>query len=149
MAGSTVKINFSDVTGEGATMGLHFDTIVDPTSLSGLITALDGVTIAAINGLKVVAQDHTADGDDAEAGPYDTSQDKAAFNFLNSGGGPVTIEIPAPLDDIFLTDGETIDPANTDVLAFLAQVAASVRDPNGGALTFVGGRRVKTYSKKS
>jgi hypothetical protein len=149
MAGSTVKINFSDVTGEGATMGLHFATIVDPTSLGSLISALDGVTIAAINGIKVVAQDHTPEDADAEEGPYDTSQDKAAFSFLNSGGGPVTIEIPAPTDDIFLTDGETVDPSNDDVIEFLAQVDASVRDPNGGALTFVGGRRVKTYSKKA
>lgn len=144
---STLQVDFVDETGEKAVQKFHASTILDPADQAGFVTVLDAITDAAIIGMKVIAQDFTAVGT-AIDGPYATDEDKAVFYFRGPGGGKYQIAIPAPDEAIFLTDKETVNPANAAVVAFLAQVAASIRDPNGGLLTFITGRRTKTYTKK-
>lgn len=121
------------------------DGLVDPTTFAGLVTVLDAISDAAINGMAFTAQDTTQIGATA-AGDYDTAQDKAIFVF-SSVGGQYQIAVPAPEADIFLPDKETVDAAAADVAAFIAAIQANSTDPFGNALTFVKGFRQRTNAR--
>lgn len=135
-------VKFDDETGENATMKLILDGLQDPGDFGPLVTALDGVSDAAINGLSLTAVD-PADVGTTEAGAYDSAQDKALFTFT-SVGGQYQIAIPAPDESIFLPDKETVNPANADVVAFVDAIETNGTDPNGNALTFQSARRVRS-----
>jgi hypothetical protein len=67
---------------------------------------------------------------------YETVEDKAVFTFQTAAGGIHRFQVPAPLEAIFLADGETVDPANTAVVAFVAAVIANATNRNGNAIAF-------------
>lgn len=135
-------VKFDDVTGEGASMKFTMDGLVDPTSFAPLVTVLDGISDAAINGMAFTAED-TAEVGTAVDDDYSTPQDKALFTF-KSAGGEYQIAVPSPDPAIFLPDKETVNPANAAVIAFVGAITTNGTDPNGNALTFVGARRIRT-----
>lgn len=135
-------VKFDDETGENASMKFTAAGLVDPTTFGPLITVLDGVSDAAINGMSFTAEDGTDVGT-AVDGDYANAQDKALFTF-SSVGGQYQIAVPAPDASIFLPDKETVNPANADVIAFVSAIETNGTDPNGNALTFVGARRIRT-----
>ena len=137
-----VMVKFDDETGENASMKLIQDGIADPGDFAPLVTALDNVSDAAINGIALTAVDPTDVGT-ADAGAYDSAQDKALFYFT-SVGGTYQIALPAPEAAIFLPDKETVDPTNADVVAFVSAIETNSTDPNGNALTFQSARRVRS-----
>lgn len=147
MAGSDITVQFVDFTGQKATEKFFSDTIADVEDQAGLVTALDGVSDAAITGIIVTAADTTPVGT-ATDGPYATAEDKAVFQFQGGGGAYYFISIPAPDEGIFLADKETVDPSDASVMAFLAAIDTNCTDPNGGPLLFVRAYRSKTRTKQ-
>lgn len=145
MAYTEVMVKFDDLTGENASMKFVADGIVDPTSFSALVTVLDGISSAAINGMAFTSTDPDAVGTAAD-GAYANAQDKAVFTF-RSVGGEYQIAVPAPDETIFLPDKETVDPSDAGVLAFVGAITTNSTDPNGNALTFVSARRERTNAQ--
>jgi hypothetical protein len=70
------------------------------------------------------------------AATYENVEDKATFTFQTASGAIHRYRIPAPVAAIFLADGETVDPANTAVVAFVSAVIANAVDRNGNAIAF-------------
>lgn len=78
------------------------------------------------------------------AATYQSVEDFAALLYADAGGSIVQITLPAPKASIFMADGETVDPANTDVAGITATVVGVVITPAGNPVTnFVGGTRQK------
>lgn len=140
-----VMVKFDDLTGENASMKFTADGLADPATFAGLVTVLDGISSAAINGMSFTATDPDAVGTAAD-GDYANAQDKAVFTF-QSVGGEYQISVPAPDEGIFLPDKETVDPSDAGVIAFVAAITANSTDPNGNALTFVNARRERTSAQ--
>lgn len=131
---------------------LHFD----PTDLAFLVqsdilnTDMDAMSNAAVHSTTLAAPAAVAYGTPAI---YQSAADKAVFAFSTARGDIHHISVPAPLDAIFLADDRTVDPANTDVAAFVNQVTVvmgagnsvvQITNRTGEALiVFLGGYRVK------
>jgi hypothetical protein len=67
---------------------------------------------------------------------YASIEDKAIFTFQTATGDIHRFQVPAPVSGIFLADGETVDPANTLVVAFVSAVIADAVSQSGQALAF-------------
>lgn len=135
-------VKFDDETGEAASMKFTVDGLADPTAFAPLVSVLDAISDAAINGMSFSATDSTIVGV-TDDGDYSNAQDKALFTF-SSVGGQYQIAIPAPDASIFLPDKETVDPSNADVIAFVGAIETNGKDPNGNALTFVKALRIRS-----
>lgn len=70
------------------------------------------------------------------AATYATVEDKVVFTFQTATGDIHRMQVPAPIEAIFLADGETVDPANTLVVAFSSAFIANAVSQNGEAITF-------------
>lgn len=147
MAGSTIQVDYLDETGQKAVQKFFMSVIGDPEDFAGLVTVLDAISDAAITGIKVIAQDSTVVGT-AVDGPYASAEDKMLLIFQGAAGSQYQIAIPAPDETCFMADKETVDPADTAVNALITIIEADCKDPNGGALTYVSGKRTKTYTKQ-
>lgn len=81
---------------------------------------------------------------------FPTVEDKVVFTFQSANGSIHRYQIPAPKSSIFLADGETVDPANTDVVAYTSAVVANAFSRDDIAVTFGGfgiRKRVKLRRK--
>lgn len=145
MAYTEVMVKFDDETGEAAAMKFTAAGLVDAGDYAALVTVLDGVSDAAINGMAFTATNAAAVGVAAD-GDYASAADKALFIF-RSVGGLYQIAIPAPDEAIFLPDKETVNPANASVIAFVGAITTNSTDPNGNALSFVSARRIRTNAQ--
>lgn len=142
----TVRWNDSD--GQKATNKFHFAGTADPSTVAPvLVPLLDAISDAAISGVDAMYADNTVVGT-AVAGPYATAKDKLELLFQGAGGGFYRITIPAPDESMFLPDKETFDAAGAGA-ASLATILTHATDPNGGALTYISGKRIKRRRKKS
>jgi hypothetical protein len=64
------------------------------------------------------------------SGNYDDAEDSAVLSFATANGTVGRISIPAPKSAIFLADLMTVNPAQTDVAAFVTAVTSgAVLDP--------------------
>lgn len=76
------------------------------------------------------------------AAVYETVADKAKFLYQTASGTIVTLFLPAPLANLFLADGRTINPSSPGVIAINAAALAVLVDPAGSPITtFIGGVR--------
>lgn len=74
---------------------------------------------------------------------YQSVADAANLLYADSTGSIVQLTLPAPRAAIFLADGSTVDPANSDIIALNATVVGVVLTPAGNPVAnFVGGVRV-------
>jgi hypothetical protein len=115
---------------------------VDPGG--GAIAALQAAIQAITKALSPRAESGgVADGDDEEAtaSDYGTVEDRLVATFSGDDGSTTTFEIPGPIDGIFVTDGVTLDPANSTVAAWITYVQDNFKSQYGGALSFVKGKR--------
>ncbi len=72
------------------------------------------------------------------AAPYQTLRPVASLLFQCADGTTVEVGIPAPVLALFLTDGETVDPA--DPLGAIAALLAIITGATGSpASAFIGG----------
>jgi hypothetical protein len=126
----------------------------DMSNLSGLITPLTNAVLSTAKGPFTTVPAAVGYGANAE---YEACEDKAVMTFVTTTGALHRYQIPAPKSALFLADGETIDPAQADVAAFVTGVVANKVSSRDGALitAFIGGvrarrkmnRRLNIYTK--
>lgn len=74
------------------------------------------------------------------AGSYQPGSYRAALVFGCADGTIATLLVPAPKTAIFKADGETVDPANADVVSLVALAVGTLEGNSGSLATaFVGG----------
>jgi hypothetical protein len=142
---SSIQLIYRDVKGFSSAVRVHvnYDTIDHAATILGTLnTAIAALTNAAFNGshgLAFNAPKPTVYGSNAV---FSTIEDKAAFTFVDNAGVVHRFQIPAPKDAIFLADGETVDPANGLVTAFVTAMTTAGAGPSffsstaGNAITF-------------
>lgn len=155
------SITFRDL--RGHTGKVHWYIGYDPTvgaQVTGahtiyatVATAIEAMTSALVVNATGVGGQILLPNSYGGAGPYANAETKARLTFLVSytGGGQALThyDIPAPLIAMFLSDKETINPANALVTAFVAAIttavggAAPTTRGNGVISTFVGGVLVR------
>lgn len=75
---------------------------------------------------------------------YQSVTDYAELWYSTSINTIIAVTVPAPRLSIFLADGQTVDPANSNVVAASGQIIGVVSDLAGNVATaFVGGLRRK------
>jgi len=117
-------------------------TTTDPTTLAPLMLKLVGITSSqeykhAIGNRQVLT---TAA---ATANPYDAA-DKVRLEFTDSAGNAQFLVLPGPKASIFLPDDETVDPADLDIIALVAQAIIDLKGRGGeDYVTYVSGRRIR------
>ena len=81
---------------------------------------------------------------------YGNAEDKLYAEFRSVNNGALyTTQIPGPKTTDFAADDETINPADTNVLAFIAYVEANGVTKQGiGGLKFILGYRRRSKSRK-
>lgn len=77
------------------------------------------------------------------ASEYQSGADRAALIFRCVDNTLVTVLVPAPSINIFLADGETVDPTAAAVVTFVANALGAVTNASGSpAAAFVAGYRL-------
>lgn len=130
---SRIDSNFRDVKGFSSTFKFFasYDNLTDGAALfSAIHTAFAGLTNAVANGgvgLGTVPARSDLYGSNLI---FSTIEDKASLTFLDTAGNIHRFQVPAPKDAIFLADGETVDPANGLVVAFVTAMTTAVAGPS-------------------
>lgn len=126
--GNTARVSFFVAnTGTTATQFTAANTV------NAAIDALTNAVVQSAIGPATGPRQEVVYGTNAT---YAGVEDKAIFTFQTSTGDIHRFQIPAPLASIFLADGETVDPTNTAVVAFVSAVVANCVSQNGEAITF-------------
>jgi hypothetical protein len=112
--------------------------LTDAATLIGHVRAISNAEVSLVE----------AGGKDLAYGTqavFGSVEDKARCTFYDSNFNLHHFEVPCPKSAIFMADGETVDPANADVIAFAGDMHTFVySDVNDTApLTFVGGVRTR------
>lgn len=122
----------------------------EATAAQAVATAAAGISnchLQQANGPYVFTPTEAVYGTAAD---YADVEDKAQFTFQDSVGNFHRFTVPAPLAAIFLSDGKTVDPSNTGVVAYTSAVIANCLNRNGSAIGFGGNgtrKRVRTQRK--
>jgi hypothetical protein len=108
-------------------------------SFAGLIAATQALSAAGL--FAAVFQTRTIPGATPVTGPYDTVLDQVVFT-VQSVNATMQLAVPAPKNNIFLSDNLTVDLTNTLVTAWWAEVQGILGDSYGSPwTTLVGGYR--------
>jgi hypothetical protein len=133
--GNTARVSFY-VTGATATL--------QATAANNIFVTLTPLTNAAFqssSGPETAAPTEVIYGTNSE---YANAEDKAIFTFQAANGSIHRLQVPAPIAAIFQADGETVDPANAAVVAFVAAFIANAVTSAGGAIGFgANGTRIR------
>ena len=127
------SITLRDAKGNTSTMRYYLNSNGDTAANAVLLAASLQTTWAAMSNAALQA----SQGFDsvigvAQYGAQADYQDitmKAVLVFQDSAGGLHRFQVPAPKVSIFLADRQTVDPANTDVAAFIAAMGATGSPP--------------------
>lgn len=137
-------------------------TYADPTfptamfgfnsTMATLINALSDATFTPLGTVAITENVYGA------SGQTDNAEDVATFYFTSVEGITSKVSIPAPKDSIFLADNMTVDPGNSDVAAFVAEMLAPAGFTAGTAKAstkagspfsaFLGGLRVRRKTRR-
>jgi len=139
-----IKVQFRDRTGEKANSTFHMAGTVDPSTLTALADALDGISDSGITTFDAAYETNTVVGT-AASGPYADASDKLVLEFLSTTGNLQKYEIPAPDENDFNADEESVDLAV--IQPFIDAVTTYCVDTNGNALTYKRGYRARTHRK--
>ena len=160
MANITYSYNFNitDVNGDSAQMRIDSIT-ADTTTLASLATnrgTLNGLIAPLTNG-KVTGRTVTLQIDKAQissgtAPPpadatYPSVTDGARMSFTNSSGQRRVVVVPAPLEAVFKTDTNVVNPDQADVAAFIAEIIA-LGLIGGATNLYDGGVKVGHHARK-
>lgn len=117
------------------------DTQADAATVAGDIkTAMDALTNAASGGARGALTTSPAVNSYGANAEYERIETKAVLVFQTSTGALHRYRIPAPKSAIFMADGETVDPANGLVTAFVTAMLAGAASRDGVALaSYIGG----------
>lgn len=119
-------------------------TVTDAAAAAIIIAALQAAS-AATNPIAYVTSVIAGYGAPTHTSLYKNADDVALLTFRSLvAGGSAQLVIPAPLDSMFMTDTETVDPTSPVASAIIAAVLANCDTPSGNGLTaYVGGQRKK------
>src|SRR5215469_8761456 len=134
------SLTYRDAKGNTA----RYSFFVDGGTTANAASSAAGTVIAAIApltnavlqsavGPSLVVQQEVVYGTNAT---FASVEDKAVFTFQTATGDIHRTQIPAPVSSIFLADGETVDPANTAVVTYVAAVIANCLSRNNQAIAF-------------
>jgi len=148
----------TDVNGDSAQMRIK-SFAPDTTTIASLVTnssTLNGLIAPLTNG-KVTARGVTLTVDKAQissatAPPpadavYPSVTDGARMNFSNNIGARRVVVVPAPVESVFKTDTNTVNPDQSDVAAFIAEIIALGEDPAATNL-YEGGVKIGRHARK-
>jgi hypothetical protein len=116
-----------------ASSGTQATQATAAAAVSTSITALSNAVLQAAIGPATSVRQEVVYGTNSE---FPTVEDKAVFTFQTADGAIHRFQIPAPQSAIFLSDGETVDPANTAVVTFTSAVIANCVDVHGTVIGF-------------
>lgn len=146
-----IDVYFPDISG-GTYWGNTTLASINASALTGAASVLG--RLASMSNAKLVEASfalhaHYAQEPTTESGTYKLVRQKAKLEFGDGDGGFSYIQVPAPIDALFLTSGQdnliVVNPAATALTNFQAAVAATadqgaVADQNyGGYVTPRGG----------
>jgi len=148
----------TDVNGDTAEMAitsLFADTATIAT-ITTLIGAVGALIVPVTNG-KVTstgarwgvtkAQISTATAPPPANATYPSVTDGAALSFRNSAGGARRVVIPAPLLTDFIAGTNTVNPAQADMAALIAELEA-LSDLDGATNLYEGGVKTGRHSRR-
>lgn len=141
-----VKLQFTDADGDVAYMRLYRTTIGE-TDVADLCTALQALSDAKITDVVTTVVDTEVQGTAESANPLGTAEDAIRLYMRGADGSNHHADFPAPIDTIFLDDGETVDLADSDVAALITLLETNCKTRNGLAVTVTRGRRVRRTRK--
>lgn len=83
-------------------------------------------------------------------GHFQTCEDKAVFLFETGNGDVRRIEVPAPVDQVFFADLETVDPSFVDNATFIAAMTDGITCTREGIplVSFLGGSRMRRPTRR-
>lgn len=150
--------SFRDAKGNVARTSLWFtwDT-AHPADLASLASTLHPLVAALSNGQlirdagAILEPSNPGYGSQATFG---SAEDKAVLTFTTGSGSLHRMSIPAPKSAIFYTDAETVNQAQDDVSALVAEIVggettAFVTDQDGKQITgLVGGFRTRKPNQR-
>jgi len=141
------NVTFRDAKGNTSRMSFFVDgatAALQATAAVAVITPLQALSNAIISSTSGPATGVPTEVVYGTAADYQSVEDKAIMTFQTSTGDIHRFQVPAPLASIFLADGETVDPANTLVVAYNSAVNANVTDRHGSLLAFgANGTRIR------
>jgi len=155
MANFLVKESTNWVDAKGHYAHIRFYASLDSNNdgsalLSAFVTETEAITNAVYNGGLGVGNGIQIPGTYGVQADYGSAEDKALFTFVDSGGNIHRYQVPAPKAAIFYADGETVNPANglvaawVNVMTNFAANAYFISSRDGEPLsTFVGGIRLR------
>jgi len=150
------SVTFRDAKGHTAVMRCYVnnDSVPANERTRGLdfandVAALSNAVVESAKGPYTTISSPASYG---AAAVYASVEDKAVLTFQDANGGLHRFAVPAPKASIFLADGETVDPANTDIVALETQVISELKTRDGvGFIGMPGGirKRVKIRRKET
>lgn len=148
----TEHLTYRDAKGNTARTTLYTSQTTEgaaTTAFGNVVTAMDAITNATLQsaiGAYEISPQPVLYGTNAE---YASVEDKAVFTFQTAAGDVHRFKVPAPIAAIFKTDGETVDSANTDVVAYTTAITDAMSNRSGTAIAFfLGGTRTRVKSRK-
>lgn len=126
----SISFQFRDFTGQSVTSSMRVSETATALQISALRTALGNASNArvmaeratAVNQIVNIADPLNTVFDEA----YSTIGDGMVFLFQNAAGTVRRLRLPAPDLSLFLADGETPDPDNTEVQAVVTAALAAL-----------------------
>jgi|SRR6185295_3693125 len=144
MAGtSRVTLSYIDYGGKRVSLVFYFpDTVVDPddAEIQGLIAVINAC-IYAVN-LHVEITHEASNSDTTTSSAYSTVMDKGVMTFTDSQGDPHNYKFPSLIEGVLQADKRTLNPASTELAAFISAVESFGKSRSGDAgMTYVKGHR--------
>lgn len=148
-----VRICFSLTPAAASSATLAADSAGVFDEMAILINALSDATFQPLN-----SNNYITENGYGGSGSVDNAEDVATFTFATALGAVGKVSIPAPKSSIFLTDEQTVDPANTDVAAFVTAMIGGAPDAVSGwygatksgasYAVFLGGLRIRRKTRR-
>lgn len=141
---SRVRVDFVDANGGKAQQDYYLPgemTDIASEALAELHLTIMDITDAAQVKQTLTLTSYDIDGVNSE-GPYNTVSDKLTITAMDGSGQLHTVAMPAPREDLFLPDRETVDPDSEAWGNFKDQLFAMWKGTNGEAMTYI--RAVRT-----
>lgn len=119
-------------------LGTLADEATALAAAAAIRSALDAVTLANVRS-ETLSEVISADNQLPASGDcYEEAVVICHLNAPTEAEKLYTLRIPAP-ESLFLSDGETVDISNTDLIAFVAALAANVLLSDGEAINTASG----------
>lgn len=153
-----VAIGYTDAKGAQSRVKNFITADTDAHALAAytlLVNAIDPLTQATLTSAQGIGGILTISGAYGSPSLFDSVTDKLISTFIDAAGQLHRFSVPSPKSTLFLADGLTVDPANTDYVAYVNVITNFAANPGfvstRGGLAFSswgGGLRTKRANRK-